>query len=420
MKLYTWIAIKMLLSKSSHLFSLSGLNALIGLMLGVSCLVVSMAVMSGFESTLQKSVADVTGHIQIIIRSHEMQAQGKTKEELVEKIKKWEPSLIAATRFSYIEAVVAHRGQVSGIILQGLDDGDVQKVLDLQSRLVEGKFDLSNVPKDEGSDEKIAQALIGKGIAQDLGLKVGDQFRIVMPLKNDIDPSKFRRKLGSFQVSGVLDLGKHEYNQRMILTSLIATQQLAEIGNRYSGLLLKFDDINRAREISTVLGRELGLGFSVKDWREANENIFEAVDLERIIVFFVIMVIVVAAAFNVASTLYVNVVSRYTEIGLLKALGVSQKGILKIFSLQGIVIGGVGLVGGLLLGVLLCVIASWFEARYNILPGSVYKLDRIDLSVRGIDVFVISAVTLLVCFLATLAPAYRGSRLSPVEGIKND
>lgn len=421
MKLYIWLASKMLLAKSSHLFSLSGLNALIGLILGVSCLVVSMAVMSGFESTLQKSVADVTGHVQVVIRSHEIQAKEEGKQEIVERIKKLEPSFIAATRFTYLEAVIAHKGRVSGVVLQGLDDGDVQNVLNLKSRLKDGKFDLSTVIRTEdGGEEKLPQAIVGVGLAKDLDLKIGDKFRVVMPLKNDIDPTQFRRKLGAFQVSGIVDLGKHEYNQRMILTSLPATQKLAEIGNRYSGLLLKFQDINRARDIATVIGRELGLSYSVRDWREANENLFEAVGIEKMIVFFVIMVIVIAAAFNVASTLYVNVISRYTEIGLLKSLGVSQKGILKIFSLQGVLIGAIGTLAGLIFGIVLCYFVAWIESYYSILPGSVYKLDHIDLSIRVFDVLLISVVTLFICFFATLAPAFRGSRLSPIEGIKND
>ena len=418
--LYFWLATRMLVSKSSHLFSLSGLNALIGLILGVACLVVSMAVMSGFETTLQKSLADVTGHIQVIIRSHEYQAKEDSKALLIEEIKKSEPSFVAATRFTYIEAVIAHKGKISGVIVQGLDDGDVQNVLGLGSRLTEGKFDLSLANVDSESDDKIAQALIGVGIAQNLGLKIGDRFRVVMPLKNDLDPTQFRRKLGSFKVSGILDLGKHEYNQRMILTSLESTQKLAEIDNRYSGLLIKFKDINQSREISTKLARDLGPSFSVRDWREANENLLEAVGLERIIVFSVIMIIIIAAAFNVASNLYVNVITRYSQIGLLKSLGVSQKGILQIFSLQGVIMGAVGLIGGLILGVLLCIGASWAETHYSILPGSIYKLDKIDLSIRVIDVLVISVVTLIICFLATLAPAFRGSKLSPIEGIKNE
>lgn len=421
MKLYFWLASRMLLAKSSHLFSLSGLNALIGLILGVSSLVVSMAVMSGFETTLQKSVADVTGHVQIVIRSHEIQAKEDTRTEIVDRIKKLEPSFVAATRFTYLEAVIAHKGRISGVVLQGLDDGDVQNVLNLKTRLRQGNFDLSTVAvKEDDSEEKIAQAVIGVGLAQDLDLKIGDKFRVVMPLKNDFDPSQFRRKLGAFQVSGIVDLGKHEYNQRMILTSLPATQKLAEIGNRYSGLLVKFQDINRAREIATTLSKDLGLSYSVRDWREANENLFEAVGIEKMIVFFVIMVIVIAAAFNVASTLYINVISRYTEIGLLKSLGVSQKGILKIFSLQGVLIGGIGTFFGIIFGIILCFAASVIESYYSILPGSVYKLDHIDLSIRGLDLVIISVVTLVICFLATLAPAFRGSRLSPIEGIKND
>lgn len=399
----------MLLSKKSQLFSVSGVNALAGLTLGVSGLVVSMAVMSGFESTLQKSVADVTGQIQVLVKS----SNPPSKEELTKRIQGIEPTFEAATRFSYLEAVTAHQGKLAGVILQGLDPEDYQKVLGLQGRLLEGGLNLS-------STDAISPAVIGVGLAKNLGLKVGDSFRVVLPLRNDIDPSQFRRKIGNFKVAGILDLGKYDYNQRMILTSLKVTQDLAEIGERYSGLLLKFDDIHRAREITGKLNRDLGSGYLIRDWKEVNENLFEAVQIERIVVFFVILVIVLAAAFNAASTLYVNVITRYSEIGLLKAMGLSRKSIVRVFSLQGMLIGAVGLVLGLILGGLLCAIFSWAESKLGILPGSIYKIDRIDLQLRWQDLLGISAATLVICFIATLAPALRGSNLSPVEGLKNE
>lgn len=368
-----------------------------------------MAVMSGFETTLQKSVADVTGHLQIMFKNQEP----PMKQELLEKIKKNEPSLIAGTRFTHLEAVMAHKGKLSGVILQGLDPDDFSKVLNLEKRLVDGHLSL-------GSEKEVSEAVIGIGLAKSLNLQVGDEFRVVLPLRNDLDPTQFRRKIGSFKVAGILDLGKYDYNQRMILTSLKATQTIAEIGGRYSGVLLRFKDISRAREIAGKLSRELGPNFVIRDWRDVNENLFEAVQIERVVVFFVILVIVIAAAFNVASTLYINVVTRFSEIGLLKALGLSKKAVVKVFSLQGLIIGSIGLLGGLILGTALCWGFEFIERHFGIIPGSIYKIDHIELNLRWQDLLSISVATMLICFVATLAPALRGSQLTPVEGLKNE
>ncbi len=411
MKFYFWLATRMLLAKKSQLFSISGVNALVGLILGVASLVVSMAVMSGFESTLQKSVADVSGHLQILIKGQNQ----LTKDELVERIKKVSPDFVSSTRFSYLEAVIANEGRLAGVIVQGLDSEGLKETLGIEKRLVEGKLEIK---AEEGVDT--VPAVVGLGLAQNMKLKVGDTFRIVLPLKDDLNPNQFRRKIGTFRVAGILDLGKFDYNQRMILTSLSTTQKLAEIGGRYSGLLVKFKDIEKARSIGTQLTRELGPGFLVRDWHDVNENLFEAVQIERVVIFFVILVIVIAAAFNVASTLYINVVTRYSEIGLLKSMGVPRKGIVQIFSWQGLLIGGLGLLGGLLLGMALCFLFGWIESHYGLLPGAIYKIDRIDLTLRWMDAVAISLATLLICFLATLAPALRGAALTPVEGLKNE
>lgn len=411
MKFYFWLALRMLLSRSSQLFSISGLNAILGLVLGVASLVVSMAVMSGFEMTLKKSVADVTGHLQILIKAQDP----IPKEELIEKVKRVTPDLVSAVRFTYLEAVIASSGKLAGVMVQGLDPEGLRSTLGLENRIVQGKMDLTPV-----DGEVAAPAVVGLGLAKNMNLEVGQEFRVVLPLKNELDPNQFRRKIGVFKLVGILDLGKFDYNQRMILTSLEATQKMAEIGNRYSGLLLKLKDIDQAREIGGLISRDLGAGYLVRDWKDVNENLFEAVQIERVVIFFVILVIVIAAAFNVASTLYINVVTRFSEIGLLKALGISKKGIIQVFSWQGLLIGVIGLVGGLLLGCVLCFLVEFVESRYGLLPGSIYKIDRIDLSLRWVDAFFISVSTLLICFLATLAPALRGASLSPVEGLKNE
>jgi lipoprotein-releasing system permease protein len=158
----------------------------------------------------------------------------------------------------------------------------------------------------------------------------------------------------------------------------------------------------------------------VRDWRDVNENLFEAMRLEKVVIFFVIFVIVIAAAFNVASSLYINVVRSYPEIGILKALGVSQGQLARIFSIQGVLLGFVGCVAGLLGGLALCIGFTILENQFGILPGSVYKLDRIDVQFRAIDLISIFSATMLICFLATWAPARRAAKLTAVEGLRHE
>ncbi len=394
------LAIKLLFSRRA-LFGGSAPLALMGLILGVACLIVSMAVMSGFESTLQKAMADVTGHVRLVRTAK----PNDDWQVLVDKIKKLEPTLEGATRFASVEAIVAHKGALTGVLIQGVDSEHYSEVLRLQSRLIEGSVDLPG-------------ALIGKGLQKKLQLQVGDEFRVVLPVNNGIDPSSFRRQVGTFKVTGVLDLGKYEWNERFILTDLTATQKLAEIGEKYTGLILRFKEITHARDAGFHLSQNLGNDYWIRDWRDANENLFDAVNIERIVIFFVVLIIVIVAAFNVSSTLYINVLQRYNDIAIFKTLGLKSSEVLKIFSFQGLLIGSVGLLGGGILGLILCQLFMWGQTHLGLIPGSVYKVDTIQVQIRGMDLLMISVATLTICFLATLSPARKGSKLNPVEGLK--
>ncbi len=381
--------------------------SLVGLILGVGALVASMAVMSGFESTLRSAMTDVTGHVQLVKRATFQEPW----QELEARIRKQEPSLVSSVRFLRTEAVLAHQGVIQGVMIQGIDEERAGEVLNFSSRLIEGSLDLK-----EGGGK--TPALIGKRIAQRVGLKIGDTFRVVMPIPDPIDSGRFQRRIVEFQVRGILDMGKTEWNERMIISTLATAQKLVQIGDRYSGLLLKFQDINYARTAAFNLSQTLGPSYWVSDWRDLNENLFEAVKIERVVIFFVVLIIVVVASFNVSSTLFVNVVQRYADIAILKALGLPQKSILKIFSLQGILMGGVGLGLGTLFGLLLCAGFTVLQNTMGLLSGSVYRIDSIQVELRFVDWIFIALATMLICFVATLAPALRGSKLNPVEGLK--
>lgn len=393
----------------STLFGGSAPLSLLGLVLGVAALVASMAVMSGFEVTLKNAMADVSGHAQVVKRSR----FPDDWQKLEERIRQTEPTLVSSTRFVFVEAVIAHKGNISGVMLQGVDPNRFTQVLNFNSRVVSGHLELK-------SDGDIPGALIGRGIATTLGLQPGDRFRVVVPVADALDPSKFQRRVGQFQVQGVLDLGKYEWNQRFIIADLSSVQKVADIGDRYSGLLLKFQDVDYARVAALNLSGVLGSPYWVRDWHDSHENLFEAVRVERPGIFMVVLIITFVAAFNISATLFVNVVRRYKDIAILKTVGFSKRDIMTIFTMQGLIMGGIGLFFGFLLGFLLTFIFSFMQSRLGLVAGEVYRLDGIQVNIRFVDCLAIAVATLLICFIATLAPARRGGRLSPMEGLRNE
>lgn len=403
-----WISWRLLLSRST-LFGGSAPLSLFGLVLGVAALVVSMAVMSGFEMTLKNAMADVSGHAQVVKRSR----FPDDWQKLEERIRQAEPSLESSTRFVFIEAVLARQGNISGVLIQGVDPDRVNKVLSFKNRVVSGSADL--VPTGE-----TPLALIGKGLASKMALQPGDRFRVVVPVADAVDPSKFQRRVGEFQVQGVLDLGKYEWNERFIVADLMAAQKMADIGDRYSGLILKFGDVDYARKAALNLSGVLGSPYWVRDWHDSHENLFEAVNVERPGIFMVVLIITFVAAFNISATLFVSVVRRYKDIAILKTVGLSKKEIIRIFALQGVFMGCIGLFFGFILGFILCFLFSFFQSRLGLISGEVYRLEGISVNIRFIDCLAIIVATLLICFIATLAPARRGGNLNPMEGLRNE
>jgi lipoprotein-releasing system permease protein len=404
-----WLAFKLLFHKDRKILSTTGWVSLAGLVLGVASLVVSMAVISGFDSTLMKSVSDVAGHLQIF----KLNTEPESWESLFEKLKKYEPQVLAANRFVMVEAVLAHKGKINGVFLQGVDEQQVGKVLGLQERIKEGAFQLT-------STEEAPAVLLGKGLAKDFGLQVGDVFKLIVPQSSDLEVTQFHRRISSFKVAGILDLGKYEYDQRWIFSTLLTAQRFADIGSHYSGVQLKVSHPLQAREAGFRLSQALGPDYRVRDWKDINENLFEAVKIEKVVIFFVIFIIVIAAAFNVASSLYINVIRSYGDIAILKAMGLTRRKLIQLFSFQGLLLGGLGCLMGLGLGLLFCFGFYFLQRQFSLIQSGVYKIDFIYVQLRFTDLAAIVAATLLICLVATLAPAIRGARLTTVEGLKHE
>jgi len=399
-----WLSTKLLFNRELLLDGSAPLSFL-GLVLGVAALVASMSVMRGFEASLKMAMIDVTSDIQIIKKGRLIESW----DEFADQVKKIDPQIQSLTRFAYTEAVAASRGKVSGVLLQGFDFEQAQKILNLKARVQQGDLD-----RGSGS------IAIGTGLSRKYGLKVGDDLYIAVSLSTPFQDSSFKRQGKSFKIAAVMDFGKNEWNERLILTRLHDFQELTQIGDRYTGAFVKIQNSNNAPLLSYKISDQLGPKFAVMNWYEVNRNLFEAVKLESVVIFFVVFLIVIIAAFNISSTLYVLIRQRYKDIAVLKALGGRKTFIQGLFVMQGAIVATLGCACGFVVGFILSRGFMFLQSRFPLISGAVYKIDRIDVSMNFIDFALIYLATLTACLLATYPPAKKGSDLQVVEGLKQE
>jgi len=402
LKVYFWISIRLLFNKK-FFFGGSAPLSLLGLSLGVAALIASQAVMRGFEDSLQKAMVDVTADIQIVKRGKLIDDWDHFKQQIMSQ----NSEVTQMSRFAYAEAVMAHQGRVTGVLVQGLLFQDVEKILNLKNRIREGR--LAQQP---------SEITVGMGLAKKMGLKIDSSIYLAVPLASSLSSNTFRRQTAEFKIVGFVDFGKNEWNERLILSHLSDLQKLIEVGDRFTGAFLKIRDSQKVHQVGQKMSEQLGLQYNVMNWYDVNKNLFEAVALEKVVIFFVVFLIVIVAAFNISSTLYVLIRQRYKDISILKTLGLGSRSVQLIFSVQGFLLASLGSFLGLFLGFILCQGFMFIQKHFSLISGAVYKLDRIDVSMSFWDFFIIYLATLAACLLASRGPAAKASRLQIVEGLR--
>lgn len=401
-----WI-LKRFLGSRKAFFNVTSLFAVFGITLGVACLIVVMAVVSGYETTLKDSLVDLSGHLSVVKRGGHIAENEKFLAELPASL----PSYVAYTPFVQVEGMIAHNKRIAGVLVEGVEIETVEKVLHVRDRLTQGTFDLS--PADG-----LPKAVVGLGVAKNFGLRAGDRFRVVRPLTSRKDSNRILSRIREFQLAGIVDFGKIEYNERVMLTDLATAQAMKPVSGEYSGIKIRLSDRELAVEEGRALEAKLGYPYMVRDWTELNQNLLEAIRLEKPVIFFVVLIMVIAACFNVCSHLFVSVLKKYSAISILRAMGATRKNLVFLFSFHGMVLGAVGIAAGVLLGLLMCAVFVWIQKYLGIVPGETYKLEYIGVELRLFDLLVTVVSAMGICFLSTLPPAIRGSRLDPVEGLR--
>lgn len=402
-----WWIVWRQIQRRRFLFDLNAFLTIAGIAIGVACLVVAMAVVSGYETTLKRSVIDSMGHIIVVDRE---QAGAR---DLVTELPQKDSRIKHVLPYAMVEGVLAHKKKVSGVLLEGVEEDSFSKVLNLEKRLVSGKIDFS-------ISGRQSNVLIGNGISKKFDLKVGDVFRMVVPIVDHYDGEKFRSRLIRLKVAGIVELGRHDFNQRYIIGSLRAVRKALQQESLLTGYRLKLDADEIADEIAYNLEENYGSGVWTKTWKGMNRNLFKATQLEKMVIFLVLLIMVIAASVNAASTLYVNVVRKFRDISVLKTLGATRSFVYRIFVIYGIILGLVGVIVGHILGVIICQLFLFLQRTLNVMPAEIYKLDFVAVEFRLFDIAAIVVCTLVICFFATVAPARKGACLTAVEGLKYD
>lgn len=404
-----FIGRRYLRAKSKQSFiSLITILSTAGIAVGVMALIVVIAVMSGFESDLKSRILGGQSHIVLMRHGGQFTDYRKILKD-VEKI----DGVESATPVIYTQVMLRASSRVSGAVLRGIDPesaGRVIKTLD--------KISLPN-PKTgmgESMDNNVPGIVLGKELANNLGVGIGDTIYLISP-RGMISPIGHLPAMKRFRLTGFFESGMYDYDGSFAYINIKQAQKILRMGNSVTGIEIRVGNMYKAREIAQKIVSDLGFPFWARDWMQMNQNLFTALKLEKTVMFIILSLIVLVAAFNIASTLIMMVMDKTRDIAILKAMGATDKSIKKIFVFKGMVIGTVGTTLGVILGFVLCTILKHYKIAE--LTGDIYYFTtKLPVKLEFFDVFIIVSAALVICFLATIYPARQASRLNPVEAIR--
>ena len=396
--------------RRNHFISFISLISIAGIALGIVVLIVVLSVMNGFQNELRTRILGVASHVEI------SQFDGTLADwPAVAAAAKRNPEVLAAAPYIMAQGLLSHDQGVQGAVIRGILPAQEKQVVDFEKHMKRGRLEDLH-PGEFG-------IILGIDLARALNASIGNKVTVIAP-QGQVTPAGILPRLKQFTVVGVFEVGMSVYDSGLALVDMDDAAKLYHMQGKVSGVRLKVKDIYRAPQVARELAASLPGDYFVRDWTMQNVNFFRAVQMEKTVMFVIMFFIVAVAAFNIVSTLVMVVTDKQADIAILRTLGASPGSIMKIFIVQGTVIGAfgtlLGVAGGVLLASNIDVVVPFIEHVFGIhfLAKDVYYISELQSHVETSDVIAIATVSFLLSLLATLYPSWRASKTNPAEALR--
>ncbi|THB81513.1 MAG: lipoprotein-releasing ABC transporter permease subunit [Desulfobacteraceae bacterium] len=400
-----FIAFRYLRAKRKEGFiSLITFLSIFGVTLGVMALVIVIAVMSGAETDFRKRILGLEPHILIMNYSGKFEYDSGIIRSIdtVDGVSSSAPIL-------YEQAMIRTASGFSGAMVRGIDPRMGSSLIkDFSADDLEEKLGKIN------PESSVHGIILGKDLARSIGAVIGEKIILVSP-KGIVSPLGPLPSMKRFQVTGIFESGWYEYDSILAYVHLGDAQSVAKARNQVSAIGVWVEDVFDVKRVKTDILRHVDTSFYIRDWMDINQSLFSALKLEKTAMFIILTLIIFVAAFNIASTLIMMVMEKTKDIAVLKAMGATGSHIRKIFMIQGMFIGIIGTISGTVLGIISCILLKKY--KFIELPEA-YPFSTLPVQLEMFDVAIISISALLICFLSTLYPSYKASRMNTVEALR--
>jgi lipoprotein-releasing system permease protein len=383
--------------------------SMLGIALGVAALIIVLSVMNGFQKEVRDRMLSVIAHIEVYDASGAALPDWRATATAAKR----NTAVVAAAPFVAAQALVGRGEELRGAMVRGVEPSEESAITELartqaplMAKLQSGQWN----------------TVLGVELARLLGARVGDKVTLVAP-GGQVTPAGVVPRLKQFTLVGVFEAGHYEYDSALALIHLDDAARFFRFEGP-TGVQLRLHNVQDARAVSAQLQQSLGPAVQVRDWTRTNRNWFDAVQIEKRLMFIILTLIVAVAAFNLVSTLVMTVTDKRADIAILRTLGASPRSIMGVFIVQGAAAGVIGTLAGVLMGLVVAfnidVIVPAIERVLGMafLPGSIYVISRMPSQPLASDIVPVIVISLLLAFAATLYPSWRASRVNPAEALR--
>lgn len=402
-----FIAMRYLRAKRKQAFiSVISLVSIMGVALGVAALIIVLGVMNGFSQNLRDKILGINAHIVVGNYTGGISDYSDMSQELNSL-----PGVLGSAPFIYTEVMLSSPGGVKGVVLRGIEPQKASEVLTLDQEMILGRVgDLEN-------EKDFPGIIIGRELSSTIGVTVGDTVNILSP-SGGRTAAGFSPQISVFEVRGIFSTGMYEYDSSFGYTTISAAQSI--LGFRedmVTGMEVRVHDVDRAHAVSVTIDEFLGgYPYYVRNWMEMNQNLFAALQLEKIAMGIILAMIVLVGSFSIVTALVMLVMEKTRDIAILMSMGATRSLIRRIFTLLGMLIGAVGTALGFVFGLGISHLLK--EYQFIRLPADVYYLDHLPVLHQTQDLVIIGLAAMFLCFLATIYPARKASNLNPADALR--